>query len=92
MLLKSAAAEVIQPTIPTVYAEPIDIKDCRFERQNDDILHCVNRNAEKIKADLKAAKILRRRKTRDTICYVLFAATTFFTAVGMTTVFHWILG
>lgn len=91
MFLKATATDMIQPSVPTVYAEPIDFEDFLFERQTDELLHFVNRHSEKVSEEIKMARIAKRRRIRNAISTSLFAAVTFFTAVGIYTCIGWLI-
>ena len=83
----------VQPTVPAVYGEPvIDFEDFLFDRQTDELLHFVNRHSEKVKEEERKAREEKRRRIINGLSAALFSAVTFFTAVGITTVWHWIFG
>ena len=86
----------IQPSIPAVYGEPveevIDFEDYLFDQQTDELLRFVNRHAAKVVEEKQRARQERRRKIKAGLSVALFSSVTFFTAVGITTVFHWIFG
>lgn len=85
-----------QPSIPTVYAEPVegyvDFEDYEFERDTDELLRFVNGHAERVSAEEREARIAKRRRIIAALNVALVSTVTFFTAVGITTVFHWIFG
>lgn len=91
MFLKATATDMIQPSVPIVYAEPIDFEDFLFDRQTDELLNFVNRHSDKIKDEIKMAQIAKRRRIRDAISTTVFAAVTFFTCVGIYTCFGWLI-
>ena len=92
MYIRGSAAEVIQPCIPVVYAEPVERDHAEFEFMSDDVIQFVNRHADMSKAAKKMSEIRRMNRIRNAINIACFAAATFFASVGMTTVFHWIFG
>jgi len=91
MFMKATATELIQPSLPTVYAEPVDFDDFPFDWQTCELLNLVNRHSEKASEEIKMARIAKRRRIRNTIITLVFAAVTFFTGVGIYTCFDWLI-
>lgn len=82
----------IQPNVPVVYGEPVDFEDFKFDRETDELLNFVNRHAERMMEAARQAKIAKRRRIIAALNVALVSTVTFFTAVGITTVYHWIFG
>ena len=87
-----AAPQIVQPSLPIVYAEPVEIEDFKFERDTDELLNLVNDHAKKMDDDKRKAREVRRNRARAAITASLIAAVTFFTAVGIHTCFIAIFG
>ena len=52
----------------------------------------MNRHAERVSAEEREARIAKRRRIIAALNVALVSTVTFFTAVGITTVYHWIFG
>ena len=82
----------IQPTVPVVYGEPIEFEDLKPERKDDELISFVNRHADRVYQAKRRKIEVRRKRVVTGINLALFFTVTFFTTVGITTVFHWIFG
>ena len=82
----------IQPTVPVVYGEPIEFEDLKPERKDDELISFVNRHADRAYQAKRRKIEVRRKRVVTGINLALFFTVTFFTTVGITTVFHWIFG
>ena len=86
----------LQPNVPVVYAEPVKFEDFKFEREAAKVIDFVNEEAdkqrqEKLEEEFRA-RVERRSRTIAALITAVVAFITFFSAVGITTVYHWILG
>lgn len=82
----------IQPNVPVVYGEPVDFEDFKFDRETDELLNFVNRHAERVVEQEQEARAAKRRRIIAGLNVALVSTVTFFTTVGITTVYHWFFG
>lgn len=93
----------IQPCIPTVYAEPVELKDIKYKIDTDELVNLVNdhsqrvadaarEDAERIERAAAAEYEAKKRRTKNTIYAALVIADAFFTMVGIHTCYVFLFG